>query len=445
VSFAATDRSRLASLARAGIVAAGLAFAAAAPQVAQAAVSCDRVAAPGGSDSAAGTADAPYATPQKLANVLTAGQTGCLRQGTYRGNLRFGRSGASGAPLTLASYPGERGTVVGRVEIPDGVAFINVTGLTLDRSGSAAGLPSPTINGDDVSFTGNDVTDSHTGICFSVGDQTYGHASRVLIQANRIHGCGILPAANHDHGIYVSDSDNVTISWNLIYENADRGVQLYPNAQHTVVTHNVIDGNGEGILFSGDFGYASSGNVVANNAITNSKLRPNVQSWYPSGNPKGTNNSVTQNCISGSSVNVDTSDGGFTASNNLAVDPGYAGAAGGDYRMPAGSSCASLVGDVAGTVAAAISGSTPTSPPPTTDPVPPPTTNPVPPPTTDPVPPPPTTTKKKKGHRATTAKLRTSARSRARSRARYRRHHRRHAVARLHASHRIHQIHYRTR
>ena len=38
---------------------------------------------------------------------------------------------------------------------------------------------------------------------------------------------------------------------NWIYDNADRGVQLYPDADGTVVTGNVIDGNGEGVIFGG--------------------------------------------------------------------------------------------------------------------------------------------------------------------------------------------------
>ena len=33
---------------------------------------------------------------------------------------------------------------------------------------------------------------------------------------------------------------------NVIYGNADRGVQLYPDADDSVVTGNIIDGNGRG-------------------------------------------------------------------------------------------------------------------------------------------------------------------------------------------------------
>src|SRR3954451_23391027 len=73
---------------------------------------CDKVAAPGGSDNAAGTADAPFRTAQVLADSLTAGQTGCLRAGTYNEDLTIRQGGRPGAPVTIRSYPGERLRVV---------------------------------------------------------------------------------------------------------------------------------------------------------------------------------------------------------------------------------------------------------------------------------------------------------------------------------------------
>src|SRR4051812_38741284 len=218
---ATIDHRRLSLRLRAGLVATAAGLTLAAAPSAHAGVVCDKVASPTGSDTAAGTLLAPYKTAQKLADSLNAGQTGCFRAGTYSGGLRINKSGASGSPITLASFPGELGTIAGRVYIPDGKAFWTFTQLKLDRSSGQGSLPSPTVLGDDISFIGNDVTDNHTGICFDLGNKDYGHASRILIQGNRIHNCGIMPSANHDHGIYVEDSDNVVIQWNLIYGNAD--------------------------------------------------------------------------------------------------------------------------------------------------------------------------------------------------------------------------------
>ena len=118
-----------------------------------------------------------------------------------------------------------------------------------------------------------------------------------VIRRIRIHDCGLLPANNHEHGIYLSYAESTQILDNVIFDNADRGIQLYPDAQHTVVRGNVIDGNGEGIIFSGVGGTASSDNVVENNVITNSRIRHDVESWYP--DVVGTGNVVRNNCVHG--------------------------------------------------------------------------------------------------------------------------------------------------
>src|SRR5437870_5778795 len=82
-----------------------------------ASVSCDRYASVSGSDADAGTLAAPFASAQKLADSLSAGQTGCLRGGTYDPSgsmvLTVRHGGAAGSPLTIMSYPGERARLVG--------------------------------------------------------------------------------------------------------------------------------------------------------------------------------------------------------------------------------------------------------------------------------------------------------------------------------------------
>jgi parallel beta-helix repeat protein len=329
-------------------VAVALAFAAAALPAAPASadVTCARVAAPGGSDTAAGTAAAPYATVAKLLSSLNAGEVGCLRSGTYNEDVRVPHGGAAGAPVTLQSYPGERATVVGRFYIPRGSDYVTVAGLNLDGK-NGSNLPSPTVNSANATFQDNDVTNDHTQICFDLGNTTWGRASNTVIQRNRIHDCGRIPSTNLDHGIYVSDADNTQILGNVIYDNTDRGIQLYPDAQNTLIRGNVIDGNGEGIIFSGDGGVASNNNVVEYNAITNSTIRNNVESYWPSGNPVGQGNIVRHNCIHGG-VRDNGNGGigsavGFSLSENLLVDPGYANRAAKDFTLAPDSPCGQLL------------------------------------------------------------------------------------------------------
>jgi hypothetical protein len=212
------------------------------------------------------------------------------------------------------------------------------------------------VYGNDVSFYGNDVTNGHSTICFDLGEAGGFIARDIRIERSAIHDCGRLPVNNHEHGIYVENTRYVRIAWNLIYGNADRGIQLYPDAQHTSIVHNVIYGNGEGILFSGGSGTASSGALVARNIISDSNVRSNVESWYPRGNPKGTHNTVTDNCIGASSdTPLNQRGGGFEASRNLLVEPSFVNAPAHDFRLSAGSPCRRVAGDVPSAVASALS------------------------------------------------------------------------------------------
>ena len=363
-----------------------------------AAADCDRVAAPDGSDSAPGTIEQPVRTAQKLVNGLAAGQTGCLRAGTYAGDTQIKVSTPS---VTVTSYPGERATVVGRLWVAKEAPGTTIANLDLNGANDRA-LPSPTINADDVSLVDNDITNRHTAICVSVGSlDSYGRAHRLLIAHNRIHDCGRLPAKNFDHGVYVAAADDTVIRDNWIYDNADRGIQLYPDSSGTLVTGNVIDGNGEGLIFGGDGAHASSDNVVEHNVITNSKIRDNIESSW--GGAIGTGNIVRDNCVGGGAY--DEGDGGilqgtlakrgFSTQDNLVGVPEYADYAGKDFSIDPASACGKRLGLTPPPDTTTPPPDTTTPPPDTTTP-PPDTTTPPPETTTPPpettTPPPETTT-----------------------------------------------------
>jgi len=327
---------------------------AALPGAAAGSVSCSLVAAPSGSDSNPGTVEQPLQSVQHLIDALAPGQTGCLRAGSYSDSdqeIKFVT-----ASTTLTSYPGERATVSGRVWVAKTADATTIADLDIDGRNDRT-LPSPTINADDVVLRGNDITNHHTSICVVVGspDDTWGRAHRTVIEGNRVHDCGLLPATNYDHGIYVSAADDTIIRDNLIYANADRGIQLYADAQRTQITGNVIDGNGQGVIFGGNEESASSDNVVERNVITNSKLRDNVESSW--GGAIGTGNVVRNNCIGGGVY--DEGDGGilagaaakrgFSTADNIIEAPRYANPAAGDFSIDPSSPCAALI---AGAVAA---------------------------------------------------------------------------------------------
>jgi parallel beta-helix repeat protein len=311
---------------------------------AQASGGCDKVASSAGSDSDSGALGSPYRTVQKLVNSLSAGKTGCLRGGRYAGAVDVRTGGSSSAPLTLTGYPGEKATVVGEFEVHKTAPHVIVEHLYLDGRRART---SPIVNARDVTFRYDDVTNHHTGICFILGDAggVWGRADRAVIEHNTIHDCGRLPVTNLDHGIYVEAATGARIEGNWIYDNADFGVHLYPNAHRTEVRGNVIDGNGMGATFSGDGGYASSNNKVEGNVISNSRVRWNVESWWGSG--VGSGNVARANCLYAtnrrsyydSDGGVDTSGGGFTKRSNKVANPRYANRSARDLRLAPGSRC----------------------------------------------------------------------------------------------------------
>jgi nitrous oxidase accessory protein NosD len=286
---------------------------------------CDQTASPG-----AGAV-------QRLVDSLRPGQVGCLHGGTYTGNVRV-----NSPNITLTRFGAERATVKGRLWIARGADGVTVEGLNLDGT-NREDLPSPTINADGATFRRNDVTNNHRSICFDLGHPDWGRADNARIELNRIHDCGHMPAAGHDHGIYVALASNTLIRGNWIYDNADYGIQLYPNAQRSRIVGNIIDGNGAGITFSGEYGVASSNNVVEGNVIANSKVRNNVESWFARGTPIGRGNVVRDNCIKGGVRDYGNGgiadQWGFRVEDTIRTRASYANRAADDFRLAPGSPC----------------------------------------------------------------------------------------------------------
>ena len=277
---------------------------------------------------------------RRFVGQLRPGAVGCL-SGTFHRSLSIRRGG-----FRLTSVPGSHATIDGVVRFSQTAHDVVLARLTL----RASRTPNVRINGSRITIRRSVITNRHTGICISIGGgfERWGIAHGVNLLQNRIHDCGRLPATNHDHGIYVEGSVGTVISGNLIYDNADRGIQFYPNAQGSAVTNNVIDGNGEGVAFGSESAggeyhasYASSGNVVASNIISNSRKRHNLEAWW--GGPVGVANIAKGNCLwNGAQGNVDDSAGGFLAVANVVAKPGFVDAARGDFRLKPGSTCAGM-------------------------------------------------------------------------------------------------------
>src|SRR3712207_3302095 len=145
------------SLRRPILLVAAVAAAALASPASASAADCDKVASPG-----AGAA-------QKLVNSLVPGETGCLHGGRYSENVRINRGGTSeSARITIRSFPGETAELYGRLYVPDEANYVTFEHLKLNGEASPmcgtttsyCQLPSPTVNGNDIVFQDNEVTNT---------------------------------------------------------------------------------------------------------------------------------------------------------------------------------------------------------------------------------------------------------------------------------------------
>ncbi len=271
---------------------------------------------------------------QRFADTLKVGETGCLRRGVYEGGVDLRKP-----QVTLRSYPGKRATISGgQVRVsPD------ATGATVKKLRLVSDQFSPLIYASRAVIAENEITNRHTDICVHI-DQYPGTPvpTGVVIEENRIHDCGRLPATNHDHGIYIAVARGTIVRDNLFYDNADRGVQLYPRAMGTRVVGNVIDHNGQGVIF----GNGSDDSVIKDNIISNSLLRHNVETSASTAD----NNVVSDNCLwsdrggyyggepAGSGIAPDHP--GIKLGTNTIADPRFVNRR--DFRPARGSPCAAM-------------------------------------------------------------------------------------------------------
>jgi hypothetical protein len=287
-----------------------------------------------------------------LVNSLGPGQTGCLHGGTYSGDVTTGVSGSAGAPITITSYPGERATVVGIVYVPVGSDYLTFSHLNL--VGTSEQSVSVQLYGNNATLLHDDITNNHqSGSCVEIGDYDSSYAAMVsnsTIEANRIHDCGMASDGPHDHGIYVAASTNAVISDNLIWgTQGGWGIQLWTSSQGSLIAHNVIDQNYAGsVLIAGanvsPAFQPSSNNTIQYNLITNPTSGYNIASYWQNG-AMGSGNTVSSNCLYGApSGDFDTSDGGFTQTNNLHANPQYTDPTNHNYRLQSTTPCLPLVG-----------------------------------------------------------------------------------------------------
>jgi hypothetical protein len=279
---------------------------------------CDVVGAPNGDDSAAGTVAAPLRSAQAVVDHLSPGQTGCLRAGRYGyGDSSNGYAARFARPrVTLRSYPGEHATLAGVVFVTRDADDTTISDLAIDDTTSWAQFEEHTVEVDarGTRLLRDDITNEHgRKSCVVLGSLGWGRADGTVIRATVLHDCGSPRDGLLDHAIYAGHTTGARISHNVITGSAGMGIQIYPDAQHLRITHNLIaDSGGGAIIFGGEGRQASNDNLVAHNLLAGSHSRPDLTSYW-SGRV-GHGNVARANCLASGPV---TEHAGFALRGNI--------------------------------------------------------------------------------------------------------------------------------
>lgn len=336
-------------------------------------VGCTAYADPNGDDGDPGTKAQPFRTAEHLINSLRAGQVGCLTGGVFTEpdhEINVRTVGAPGESVVLRTEPGSPfATVVGRFYVRAESHDVVIRNVILDGRnplavlrGAGAALPSPTVDGDRITVTEVDASSLNSATCFVVGSVLgYGIATDVRITRSRIHDCGERhsPLKNSgDHAINLEGARNAVVADNVIYNNVDRGILVYPDAQNSDIEFNVIDGNGRAISFGGEVVPASGwdpaytpgdrvypdettvkGNVISNSTLNYASFEHwQVEGFHPWGGPPVPSaNVVTENCLfhADPSKNLQSPPIDFTPSSNTVATSGagFADRAQGNFSL----------------------------------------------------------------------------------------------------------------
>jgi parallel beta-helix repeat protein len=237
-----------------------------------------------------------YTTIQAGVDAATAGDTVLVKQGTYNENVNINKKlnlVGEGPTKSIINGTGTGDTVLVDAD------YVNVTGLKITNSGSAATNAGIYLGSQNYcNISNNNVTDNN-------GDGIHIYNSNFNLIMNNVF------YKNDGDGIYVSQSDSNNFSNNSIKEQNGDGIYISYGMKNIFFNNTLKNNSKLGIkLFnsgnnkcsSNDISHSkygifidySSGNIVSDNAI-NSNSRYGILHMY------GHNNSIFNNVINSNS------------------------------------------------------------------------------------------------------------------------------------------------
>jgi len=175
------------------------------------------------SDSNPGTETLPWLTIQHAADTLVAGDTVYVKAGTYPEQVTVTRSGAAGAEIVFAVYPGHSVTVDG-TSVPlaewdglfqvTGASYVRISGFHVTNSGPFGTNPGIQVDpGSHITIDGN-----HTSFTASSGILVWG-STDVLIAGNEVDHPMTTGAASRNECITVGRTTGFEVRGNHVHDN----------------------------------------------------------------------------------------------------------------------------------------------------------------------------------------------------------------------------------
>ena len=309
-----------------------------------------RFTSPGGSNSADGSALHPWATIQKAANVVVAGDTVHVAPGQYNAAVTTNTSGTASARIQFIS------------ETPWGANITSAADRAWFNTGDYVTIQGFTFSGNSrvaieswgnyCRFIGNHIYGNQRGSYGSMGGAAIasgnwgssGITTGNQIIGNVINNCGVpgVMSNTQGHGIYVRDTGPI-VQNNICDNNSGIGIQTWHAATNCTISSNLVFQNLRcGILLGA--GNAPAGTTwINNNSVVSNNIAINngyygIQEY----GANGSNNVYLNNCIYGNSVAATSLQGGKIAQNTVSSNAdfvNYQADGTGNYQLASGSPC----------------------------------------------------------------------------------------------------------
>ncbi|HEV2610329.1 MAG TPA: right-handed parallel beta-helix repeat-containing protein [Noviherbaspirillum sp.] len=295
-----------------------------------------------GSDSNPGTATAPFKTILKASKVAKPGTTVHVAPGSYPAGFSTTTSGTTTARIRYVSDVKWGAKLVPAANTTSRIAWsvhgsnIDVEGFEVDGRSNPSWRIGLTTRGSNVVFKNNHVHHIATNVpCESNGaagisNTHYYYGVNVQILGNVVHHIGYT-GCQYYQGIYHQTTG--AIKNNVVYKIGKTAIQLWHDANNTVIANNTV--------FSSDVGIKVGGGGFYHNAIndythvSNNIVFDNVDGIREVG-VTGTHNTYTNNLVfRNSNISVHLKNGN-THSGTIKADPqfvNYIRDGGGDYRL----------------------------------------------------------------------------------------------------------------